>query len=91
MFSICFSDKMCIRDRAMEALDKVGLAERYHYYPAQLSGGQQQRVGIARAIVLNPEVIMFDEPTSALDPELVGETLKIIKKIEMCIRDSIPY
>lgn len=69
------------RKRAMEALDKVGLAERYHYYPAQLSGGQQQRVGIARAIVLNPEVIMFDEPTSALDPELVGETLKIIKKI----------
>ena len=69
------------KKRAMEALDKVGLAERYHYYPAQLSGGQQQRVGIARAIVLNPEVIMFDEPTSALDPELVGETLKIIKKI----------
>ena len=69
------------KKRAMEALDKVGLAERYHYYPAQLSGGQHQRVGIARAIVLNPEVIMFDEPTSALDPELVGETLKIIKKI----------
>lgn len=67
--------------RAKEALDKVGLAEKYHAYPSQLSGGQQQRVGIARAIVLNPEIIMFDEPTSALDPELVGETLKIIKKI----------
>ena len=67
--------------RGKEALDKVGLSERYDYYPSQLSGGQQQRVGIARAIVLNPEVIMFDEPTSALDPELVGETLKIIKKI----------
>lgn len=67
--------------RAKEALDKVGLAEKYDSYPSQLSGGQQQRVGIARAIVLNPEIIMFDEPTSALDPELVGETLKIMKKI----------
>lgn len=67
--------------RAKEALDKVGLAEKYDAYPSQLSGGQQQRVGIARAIVLNPEIIMFDEPTSALDPELVGETLKIMKKI----------
>ncbi len=67
--------------RAKEALDKVGLKAKYDSYPSQLSGGQQQRVGIARAIVLNPEIIMFDEPTSALDPELVGETLKIIKKI----------
>lgn len=67
--------------RAKEALDKVGLAEKYDSYPSQLSGGQQQRVGIARSIVLNPEIIMFDEPTSALDPELVGETLKIMKKI----------
>lgn len=67
--------------RAKEALNKVGLAEKYDAYPSQLSGGQQQRVGIARAIVLNPEIIMFDEPTSALDPELVGETLKIMKKI----------
>jgi L-cystine transport system ATP-binding protein len=69
------------RERAMEALGKVGLTERYHYYPSELSGGQQQRVGIARAIAINPEIIMFDEPTSALDPELVGETLKIIKRI----------
>lgn len=66
---------------AAEALDWVGLSDRYNYYPCQLSGGQQQRVGIARAIALNPEVILFDEPTSALDPELVGEILDLIKKV----------
>ncbi|MEY8353661.1 amino acid ABC transporter ATP-binding protein [Lachnospiraceae bacterium 54-53] len=66
---------------AKEALDWVGLSDKYDFYPSQLSGGQQQRVGIARAFVLNPEVILFDEPTSALDPELVGETLDIIKKV----------
>ncbi len=69
------------RVKAKEALDWVGLSDKYDYYPAQLSGGQQQRVGIARAFVLNPEVILFDEPTSALDPELVGETLDIIKRV----------
>lgn len=69
------------REQAEEALNWVGLSDRYDYYPAQLSGGQQQRVGIARAFVLNPEVILFDEPTSALDPELVGETLDIIKRV----------
>ena len=64
-----------------ELLDKVGLAGKYDYYPAQLSGGMQQRVGIARAMAANPEVILFDEPTSALDPELTGEILKVIKNL----------
>jgi L-cystine transport system ATP-binding protein len=64
-----------------EILDKVGLSERYDYYPAQLSGGQQQRAGIARALILDPDVILFDEPTSALDPELVGEVLETIKNV----------
>ena len=67
--------------RAKQALDKVGLSDRYDYYPSQLSGGQQQRVGIARAIAVNPEVIFFDEPTSALDPELVGEVLNVMKNL----------
>jgi L-cystine transport system ATP-binding protein len=66
---------------AMEALDKVGLSNRYDYLPSQLSGGQQQRVGIARAIAVNPDVILLDEPTSSLDPELVGEVLSVIKKV----------
>ncbi len=69
------------REQAKEALDWVGLSDKYDYYPSRLSGGQQQRVGIARAFVLNPEVILFDEPTSALDPELVGETLDLIKRV----------
>ncbi|MBU3154534.1 amino acid ABC transporter ATP-binding protein [Clostridium estertheticum] len=62
-------------------LDKVGLTDKYDAYPSQISGGQQQRVGIARALALNPEVILFDEPTSALDPELVGEVLSVMKKV----------
>jgi L-cystine transport system ATP-binding protein len=73
--------KKTAREIAENALNKVGLSDKYDFYPSQLSGGQQQRVGIARALALNPEVILFDEPTSALDPELVGETLALIKKI----------
>ena len=66
---------------ARKALEWVNLSDRSDYYPCKLSGGQQQRAGIARAVALNPEVILFDEPTSALDPELVGEILQLIKKV----------
>ncbi|MFD1707409.1 amino acid ABC transporter ATP-binding protein [Siminovitchia sediminis] len=69
------------KDISRALLEKVGLAEKVDEYPSQLSGGQQQRVGIARALALNPSVILFDEPTSALDPEMVGEVLSIIKEI----------
>lgn len=64
-----------------KSLDKVGLSDKYNAYPSELSGGQQQRVGIARAVSLNPDIILFDEPTSALDPELVGEVLTVMKNI----------
>lgn len=62
-------------------LDLVGLSDKYDAYPAQLSGGQQQRIGIARALALDPDVILFDEPTSALDPELVGEVLEVMRRV----------
>jgi ABC-type polar amino acid transport system ATPase subunit len=68
-----------VRDRALELLDQVGLADKANEHPIRLSGGQQQRVAIARALAMNPDVMLFDEPTSALDPELTGEVLNVMK------------
>ena len=66
------------RERAEAQLDRVGLADQLDSYPAELSGGQQQRVGIARALAMEPKLMLFDEPTSALDPELIGEVLEVM-------------
>ena len=74
---------------AMQALEKVGLADKASAYPSQLSGGQQQRIGIARAMALEPELMLFDEPTSALDPELVDEVLAIMKELAASGRTMI--
>ncbi len=69
------------REKALQMLERVGLASKADEYPVRLSGGQQQRVGIARALAMDPKVILFDEPTSALDPELVGEVLAVMKSL----------
>jgi polar amino acid transport system ATP-binding protein len=69
------------KGRAMEQLERVGLAEKADAYPGQLSGGQQQRVAIARALAMKPRLMLFDEVTSALDPELVGEVLDVMKQL----------
>ena len=67
--------------RAMELLERVGLADRASAYPSQLSGGQKQRIAIVRALCMDPDVMLFDEPTSALDPEMVGEVLEVMKQL----------
>ncbi|MBP3940334.1 MAG: amino acid ABC transporter ATP-binding protein [Christensenellaceae bacterium] len=68
-------------DKAMELLEKVGLADKAENFPRQLSGGQKQRVAIARALAMNPDIMLFDEPTSALDPEMIGEVLQVMKEL----------
>ena len=67
--------------KAMELLERIGLAEKAEAYPRQLSGGQKQRIAIVRALAMNPDVMLFDEPTSALDPEMVGEVLELMKEL----------
>ena len=74
-------DRETARKRAMEYLEKVGMAPYIHAKPRQLSGGQKQRVAIARALAMDPEVLLFDEPTSALDPEMVGEVLSVMQAL----------
>jgi ABC-type polar amino acid transport system ATPase subunit len=69
------------RDRALRLLDKVGLGDKHDQHPGQLSGGQQQRAAIARALSMNPQIMLFDEPTSALDPEKVNEVLDVMKAL----------
>ena len=75
------ADKAAAKAKAMELLERVGLADRADAYPSQLSGGQKQRVAIVRALAMEPDVMLFDEPTSALDPEMVGEVLDVMKQL----------
>ncbi|QNN59569.1 amino acid ABC transporter ATP-binding protein [Diaphorobacter ruginosibacter] len=85
------------RARALQLLERVGLANKASSYPGQLSGGQQQRVAIARALAMNPPAILFDEPTSALDPEMVGEVLQVMKQLArdgmtmMCVTHEMNF
>ena len=85
------------RDKAMQLLERVGLAAKAQSYPAQLSGGQQQRVAIARALAMEPPAMLFDEPTSALDPEMVGEVLAVMRSLAkdgmtmMCVTHEMGF
>jgi polar amino acid transport system ATP-binding protein len=85
------------REKAMQLLDRVGLAAKALSYPAQLSGGQQQRVAIARALAMEPPAMLFDEPTSALDPEMVGEVLAVMRSLArdgmtmMCVTHEMGF
>jgi polar amino acid transport system ATP-binding protein len=85
------------RDKAMQLLERVGLAAKAPSYPAQLSGGQQQRVAIARALAMEPPAMLFDEPTSALDPEMVGEVLAVMRSLAgdgmtmMCVTHEMGF
>ncbi len=79
--SVLKRDKNEVREECMELLNKMGLGDKWDFYPCQLSGGQQQRASIVRALAMKPEILFFDEPTSALDPELTGEVLKVIKQL----------
>ncbi len=74
-------DKRERDNKAMMLLEKVGIADKAHAFPANLSGGQQQRVAIARALAMDPKIMLFDEPTSALDPEMIGEVLDVMKTL----------
>ena len=84
-------------DKAMQLLERVGLAAKAHAHPAQLSGGQQQRVAIARALAMEPPAMLFDEPTSALDPEMVGEVLAVMRSLAnegmtmMCVTHEMGF
>ena len=75
------TDKQEAEEKAIALLTRVGLQDRAGAYPIQLSGGQKQRVAIVRALMMEPEVMLFDEPTSALDPEMVGEVLEVMKEL----------
>ena len=85
------------KSRAMQLLERVGLAAKAESYPAQLSGGQQQRVAIARALAMDPPAMLFDEPTSALDPEMVGEVLAVMRSLAkdgmtmMCVTHEMNF
>ena len=85
------------RDKAMQLLERVGLAAKALSFPAQLSGGQQQRVAIARALAMEPPAMLFDEPTSALDPEMVGEVLAVMRSLAgdgmtmMCVTHEMSF